>query len=295
MKNNLFSLAALSVASVFIVASCSQNDPSPSEIHDQFAEAENEAVFEAVLEKIDDQIDREITMLEKYNYNLSLKKSEEIEPCDPKIVVETPENSKFPKTISLDYGDGCTDAEGNFRAGKIIVHITGPYWRKNTVRHSRLADYIYNDLKIVGNRNAINKGTNDDGYYIFEVINIMNISTTSGELLVKRDWKRVRTYNRGDDLTTRLDDEVWVTGSARIKRDNKVFVREITVPLYRPIVCQHFQSGIITRYINKEEVAVMNYGEYVPGECDNTATWTNGVITKTITLKTNINYYKIKQ
>ena len=295
MKNILFALTALFITSIFIVISCSRNDPSPTAMQDQFTEAENEAVFEAVLEKIDDQIDKEITMLEKYNYNLSLKKSEEVDPCDAKIEVKTPENSKFPKTISLDFGEGCTDAEGNFRAGKIIVHITGPYWQKNTVRHSRLVDYIYNDLKIVGERHTINKGTNDDGYYIFEVKNNENIWTTSGELLVKRDWTRTRTYNRGTDLTTSLDDEVWVTGSARIKRDDKVFVREITVPLYRPLMCQHFQSGIITRYINKEEVAELNYGTYDPGECDNTASWTNGVITKTITLKTNINYYKIKQ
>ena len=292
----IFKVLAISVVTgILVVISCSRSDLLLSEIDDQFIQAEKEAVLEAVLEKVDIQIEKDITMLEKYNYNPSLKKSEEIGPCNAEITVETPENKKFPKTITLDFGEGCTDAEGNFRAGQIIVHITGPYWEKNTVRNSKLSDYIYNDLKISGNRHAINKGKNDEGYYVFEVKNSEKISTTEGQLIVERDWTRVRTYNRGSDLKTNSDDEVWITGSAQVKRADKELVKEITVPLYRPFTCQHFQSGIITTFINKEEVSQLNYGTYIAGECDNLASWTNGVDTKTITLKTGINYHKIKQ
>ena len=301
MKNILLKLVVLFVTGVFVVISCSRNDLSPSEIYDQFAEAEKEAVFEAVLAKADDQINKEIAMLEKYNYNLPAAKSSEAEPCDATIKVETPANLKFPKTISLDFGEGCTDSEGNFRAGKMIVYITGPYWQMNTVRHSRLVDYIYNDLKIVGDRFEINKGLSDKGLYVFEVLNKEKIWTTAGEFLVEREWTRVRTYNRGNDLSTTTDDEVWVTGSARVERAGKKLEKEITVPLYRPLTCQHFQCGTVTTFINKEKISELNYGDCPvkvegdsPNECDNTATWTNGVKTKIITLKTGINYYKIK-
>lgn len=295
MKKILLKPAAIFIAGLFFAVSCSRDEVTPAEINNQFAEDENEAVFEAVLEKVDDQISKEIAKLEKYNYDVAATKSEPAEPCSAIIEVETPPDSKFPKTISLDYGTGCTDPDGNFRAGKIIVLITGPYWQKNTVRHSKLVDYIYNDLKIAGDRLQINKGTDENGYYIFEVNHSIKIWTIAGDFLVERDWDRVRTYNRGSDLTTTADDEVWVTGRTKVERNGKEFVKEITVPLYRPLTCQHFQSGVITTYIKKEYKSELNYGSVTEGECDNTASWTNGVITKTITLKTGINYFRMKQ
>jgi len=294
MKNIIITLVGLFVATIFIIISCSRDDSSPSEINDQFIQAEQEAVFEAVLAKVDDQINKEITMLENYNYNLPPSKSEEA-VCNAIIKVETPEISKFPKTITLDFGEGCTDSEGNFRAGKIIVTITGRYWTKGTIRYSKLVDYIYNDLKIAGERHETNKGKNNEGYYVFEVKHSEKIWTTSGEFLAERNWERIRTYNRGEDLSTTSDDEVWVTGSTKVEKPGKELTKEITVPLYRPLTCQHFQSGIIATFVNNEKKSELNYGDYLQGECDNTATWTNGVVTKIITLKTGINYYKIRQ
>lgn len=288
----LFGFRIFFITGILVIISCSRKDSSPTEVNDLFKQAEKEAVSEAVLQKADDQIDKEISMLEKYNYVITTTKSEEVDKCSAKINIETPANSKFPKTISLDFGSGCTDSEGNFRAGKIIVHITGPYWEKNTVRHSKLVNYVYNDLKIIGDRKEINKGPNDKGYIVFDVKHSEKISNTKGVLLIERDWDRVRICNRGKDLLTTNDDEVWVTGKAKVENNGKEVIKEITVPLYRKLTCQHFQSGVITTFVKKEKIAEFDYGK---GECDNTATWTNGVITKTITLKTWINYYALKQ
>jgi len=296
MKNILLIIAALIVNLMFVIYSCTREDASIIEPGEQVIQDEKEAVIEAVLARADDQINREISMLEKYNYTISGKKSvdAEAEPCDAFVVVDTPENSKFPKTITLDYGQGCTDPEGNFRAGKIIVHITGPYWAKNTVRHARLVDYIYNDLKITGDRHEINKGQDEKGFYTFDLKHSEKIWTTGGEFLVERDWSKIRTYNRGSDRKTTTDDEVWISGKGKVEKSGRVTIKEITEPLYRPVPCKHFQSGIITTYVKKEKLSELDYGVYIPGECENTAVWTNGKVTKTIVLQTGINYFRIK-
>jgi hypothetical protein len=291
-KTLLSSFSAVLGTGIFVIFSCTRDESPLTNETDQFKLAEKETVFEAVLQKADDQINKEITLLENFNYNILANKSGEAESCKAKITVETPTNSKFPKTITLDFGTGCTDTEGNFRAGKIVVHITGPYWEKNTVRISKLVDYIFNDLKIVGDRQEMNKGLNDKGFYIFEVKNSEKISTIKGELLVDRNLKRERIYNRGKDLKTTDDDEVWVTGSTKVEKNGKEVVNEITVPLYRKLTCQHFQSGVITTFANKVKVSELNYGT---GDCDDQAVWTNYKVTKTITLKTWINYYSLKQ
>jgi hypothetical protein len=287
MKKILFALVA-----IIVIISCTRDESPVSIQDDQFIQAQKETVIEAVLQKADDQIDKEIAMLEKLNYNSPTTKSGEVDLCNAKIAVETVANTKFPKTITLDYGKGCTDAVGNFRAGKIIVYITGPYWQKNTVRHAKLVDYIYNDLKISSERNEINSGQNDKGYFVFVVKHSEMISNTKGELLVERVLDRVRTYNRGKDLSSTNDDEVWINGIANVEKNGKNLVNKITTPLYRKLTCQHFQSGVITTFVNTKQTAELNYGS---GECDNTAIWTNGKVTKTITLQTSINYYSLKQ
>jgi hypothetical protein len=275
----------------FIIISCARKDSSPAQVDDQISQAEKDAVFETVLIKADDQINKEISKLENLNYVISAGKSDESEPCNAKITVETLSNTIFPKTITLDYGKGCTDNEGNFRAGKIIVNITGPYWEKNTVRKSILVDYRFNDLKIKGERTEINKGPNDKGFIVFEVKNSEKIWNSKEELLVERNLDRVRTCNRGKNLILIDDDEVWVTGKTAVKKEGKEVIQEITTPLYRMLTCQHFQKGVITSFVNKVKIGEFNYGD---GPCDDKATWTNGTITKEIILKSWINYYSIK-
>ena len=276
---------------LFVIISCAKKDSSPAQIEDLVKQAENDAVFETVLNKADDQINKEINKLENINYTIPAGKSGDVEPCSAKITVETPASSKFPKTITLDYGSGCTDNEGNFRAGKIMVHITGPYWEKNTARHAKLVDYRYNDLKISGERKEINKGANEEGYIVFEVKNTEKIWNSKEELLVERNLERLRTYDRGPDIKAIEDDQVWVTGRTLVNKNGKEVIQEITSPLFRKLTCQHFQSGIITTFVKKEKIAEFNYGD---GICDDKAVWSNGTIEKKITLKSWINYYSIK-
>ena len=294
MKKFFIVVAALIVAGIAALVSCNRYEMNPNQETDMVSEAENDVVSETVLQKIDNQIDDIINLLESANFDLTMLKSAQAGTCDPKITIDTPPKAKFPKTITLDFGTGCTDSEGNFRAGKIIVHITGPYWEKNSVRTAKLENYLFNDLKITGDRQESNKGTNDKGYYVFAVKcseKITNAKTNA--LVVDRSWTRERIYNRGTDLKTNKDDEVWITGSAKVEKNGVNMTKEITKPLYRQLTCPHFQSGIITTYVNKVKTAELNYGE--KGVCDDKATWTDGKTTKEITLKTSINYFSINK
>lgn len=289
MRNSGFS-SFIFISGLLIIISCARKDSSPALIDDLVQQSEKDAVFETVLNKADDQINREITILESLNYKVSMGKSD-IAECNAIVTVETPEDSKYPKTITLDFGTGCTDPDGNFRAGKIVVKITGPYWVKDTERHSELIDYRYNDLRISGERYVKNKGLNEDGYVVFELKNTELIGNSVGELLVERKTDRIRICNRGTNHYYYDDNEIWITGRSLVKKNGKEVVQEITTPLYRKILCQHFQSGVVTTYIKNEKVSDLNYGN---GECDAKAVWSNGTITKEITLKSWINIYAIK-
>jgi hypothetical protein len=146
-----------------------------------------------------------------------------------------------------------------------------------------------------GERREINKGTNDKGYFLFDVSHSIKFTkAANGELVSDRDWKREREYDRGKDLQTNKDDRVWVTGSAKVEKNGTSIVKEITKPLYREISCQHFMSGVITTITNKEKTAELDYGK---GDCDDKAEYTNLKTkqTKTITLKSGINWFSVKK
>jgi hypothetical protein len=282
---------------VFLLAaiSCNRDEFSIPDEATLLLQTENETIAEAVFQQIEDQIDKEIDLLETVNYLPASLKSAEADACNPVVTVDTPEKTKFPKTITLNYGSGCTDTEGNLRAGKVVVHITGPYWEKNTVRTAKLVDYLFNDLKVNGEKHEINKGTNENGYFLFDVNRSIKFTkAANGELVSDRDWKRERVYDRGKDLTKNTDDQVWVTGSAKVEKNGINMVKEITVPLYREIRCKHFMSGVITTFTNKEKTAELDYGD---GKCDDQAKWTNFKTkqTKTITLKSGINWFSVKK
>jgi hypothetical protein len=276
--------------------SCEREELSGFTPENLMLQAENETVAEAVLQQVEDQIDKEISRLENVNFNPLLLKSATVGACDPVVTVKTAEKSPFPKTITLDWGTGCTDTEGNLRAGKVVVHITGPYWEKNTVRTAKLEDYRFNDFKVKGERKEVNKGTNAQGHFLFETDHSLTFTKAgNGELICDRDWKRNREYDRGTDLSSTADDQVWVTGSAKVDKNDLSMVREITVTLYRKITCAHFMSGVITTFVNKEKVATLDYGK--EGECDNQAVWTNLKTgkSKAITLAPVVNWFSVKK
>ncbi len=295
MKKVIRFASLLFVAGALALTSCTKEEISLQEDTDLLIQAENDAVSEVILEAIDAIIDREIDLLERYNYDVTKLKSAEADACDPVISVETPTDAKFPKRVTLDWGSGCTDSNDNFRAGMVVVEITGPVWAKKSVRTAVLKDYIFNDLKIEGKRVMENKGRNEDGFFLFRIENSMKVSMAeSGEIVSESEWKRERVQNRGEDLKSIEDDEIWITGSSKIERNEKKIVKEITVPLYRMLTCKHFQSGEVITFINDEKVSGLNYGE---GACDDEATVTNFKTekTKTITLKSQLSHYAVRK
>jgi hypothetical protein len=295
MKKVIGFSVMLAIVCLLAVISCNRDEISGSEEEMNLLQTENETVAEAIIQQIEDQIDKEIDLLENASYIPASLKSAEADACKPVVTVDTPEKAKFPKTITLDYGSGCTDADGNFRAGKVVVHITGPYWEKNTVRTAKLVDYLFNDLKVNGERRETNKGTNDKGYFLFEVNHSIKFTkAANGELVCDRDWQRDRIYDRGKDLKTNADDQVWVTGSAKVEKNGITVVKEITKPLYRMISCKHFMSGVITTFTNKEKTAELDYGD---GNCDDKAKWTNFKTkqSKDIILKSGINWFSVQK
>jgi hypothetical protein len=60
----------------------------------------------------------------------------------------TPNDSTYPKTITIDFGNGCLGRDGKFRSGAIIVHLTAPLRRAGSVVTITFRNYYVNRVHL---------------------------------------------------------------------------------------------------------------------------------------------------
>jgi hypothetical protein len=184
-------------------------------------------------------------------------------------------SSSFPKTITVDYGTGCTDWFGRTRSGKIFIHLTDSFMNDNAVRTVTFENFYINGIGISGSRTTTNTGLNSNGQPTFTRVIETELSTSNGNF--ERNFTHQLTWIEGYN-TPACFDNVWsITGAGNIVRPSGVVVaRSITSPLIVGFNCQYIVSGVVEIY-SLQGTWTMNFGD---GTCDNTATVTrpNGVI-----------------
>lgn len=72
-------------------------------------------------------------------------------------------------TITIDFGDGCTDPYGNVRKGKIIIHFDGRKFHPGSVIITMFEDYSINNIALEGVRTLTNLTTSIEEAPKFEV------------------------------------------------------------------------------------------------------------------------------
>ncbi len=63
---------------------------------------------------------------------------------DCATVTVSPNDSTYPKTITIDFGDSCRGYDGKVRRGKIVLHLTGPIRRPGSVMTITFVNFYLN-------------------------------------------------------------------------------------------------------------------------------------------------------
>jgi hypothetical protein len=187
----------------------------------------------------------------------------------PECAVVTESGESFPKTITIDFGDGCETKNGRIKTGKIIITQTDQMLVVGATRTIIFDGFSVNDISVTGERTVVNKGDNSDGNLVFSIDGEM--TATNGNKSRKRVFSRQREWVAGRETCDRTDDEFKITGNATITAGKRTITREITEPLYiAPGVCKYPKSGKI--FIDRGRgQGTIDFGD---GTCDNIATLT---------------------
>lgn len=205
-----------------------------------------------------------------------------IGPCGTVTVV--PNDHTYPKTITIDFGDGCIGADGKFRKGAIIIHLTGPIRRSGSVMTITFRNFYLNRAHIEGTKTISNLSEN--GHIKFTVqVTGGKLTFPNGRGYSYEGLKYVQQIEGADTRTIR-DDMYSIEGRSKTEFNNGVtIVLNTETPLIKKVVCHWISKGLLKIKIN-DRILFLDYGAPNNGDCDNKAllTWNNGNNSRLITL-----------
>lgn len=199
-------------------------------------------------------------------------------------VTVSPNDSTYPKTVTIDFGNGCVGRDGKFRKGKIVLHFTGPIRRPGSVLTITLVDFQLNRAKIEGTKVITNLSENGNIKFTVQV-NSGKVTYPNGRGYLYESLKNVKQV-AGGTTNDVLDDIYSIEGRSKTTFNNGVVITLNTVDnLIKKVSCSWISEGTLKIKINRFEL-LLDYGFPGNGDCDNKALllWNNNLNQKVILL-----------
>jgi hypothetical protein len=250
--------------------------------------AEDDAIADMAYDDVFSEVDAVMNLMDQFGYTLSGLKSglDGLDTC-PVISVVTSNGEFWPRTVIVDYGDGCDLGKRN-RKGKIIIEVSGPMWQAGSYRVVTFENFYVNDHKVEGTRTVTNEGRHEGGEYdglrYFSVVLEGGKVTTPDDLEITKDVNRTRTFVEGEETRWDTRDDIWyIEGIATgTNRKGVTYTREIVSPLWKEIGCRFITRGTVAITVEGRPDVILDYGD---GTCDPIATVTVGDESREIRLK----------
>lgn len=266
----------------FTVQSCTKDAPLDQTSIDL---ADDDAVSDAVFEDIFSTVDNADIMLSGFQKGDAAKSGMDVVISDscPIVTFTRPSDAVWPKTITIDYGTGCTGFFEQTRSGKIIITVSGPRMTTGSKKTVTFENFMFNGIRVEGTKVIENMGLNNDQHLVFAVTLTDGKLTLPDGKTIQRSFTHQREWIAGLQTKTIWDDECLVTGTANgININGVAYINTITTALHWKRVCKFIVSGVVRIERAGTDPVELNYGT---GECDALATVTRGDETREITLR----------
>ncbi|HWK03064.1 MAG TPA: hypothetical protein VNS58_05510 [Puia sp.] len=200
------------------------------------------------------------------------------------VITASPADTvSYPKTITVDFGTGCTGIDGVTRKGKITYVFSGKILAPGTTVSATFTGYSVNSYQLAGAYSITNNSTSN-GISFTTTISSGQITFPDASYYAYAGTKTL--LQTGGAGTTDVSDNVYsITGSNTFSSSaGKTLTDSITTPLVWETSCKNIVSGIVGFTYGNNGVKLKGTLDYGSGDCDNTATIKVGATTKTVTL-----------
>ena len=189
------------------------------------------------------------------------------------VITVTPDDNTYPKTVTIDFGNGENCPDGKFRKGKIVLHFTGPIRRPGSVLTITLVDFQVGRAKIEGTKVITNLSEN--GAIKFSVLVTNGKVTFPNGRGYQHERLKYVTQIEGADTDELVDDVYSIEGRSETKFNNgTVITLNTEEALIKKVNCPWISDGTLKIKINHYEF-LLDYAYPDNGGCDNKAllTW----------------------
>lgn len=181
----------------------------------------------------------------------------------------------FPKTVTIDFGDGCMGRDGKFRKGKIVSIYTNPMMVPGAKVSTTFIRYYVDSFHIEGTHITENTSTTNMQGFKNTVINGQVTNVATNRWIKWNSVKDVLQIEGNGTPRFPLDDVFRITGHARGSNSaGHTWAALVLDPLIKKFTCRWIVKGRV-KLVRDGREAILNYGD---GECDNLAViFINGV------------------
>ncbi len=276
----------LMIASISILSFVSCQKDATTTDQSAIDVADDDAVSDAVFEDVFSTADNADIILNQLGKAASAKSILVVTDSCPTITVTNPEPGVWPKTLTVDYGTGCSGFYDNTRSGKIIIEVTGPRLEPGSKKTITFEDYYFNGIKVEGTKVIENTGYNENQNLVFSVRLTGGKLTLPDGNFITRSTDHQREWVAGLLTNNIWDDECFITGTATgTTLEGVSYTNTITTALHWKRSCFFIVSGDVKiEREGKEDVEV----DYGTGDCDAIAVVTKGGVSKEILLRHKI-------
>jgi len=190
---------------------------------------------------------------------------------------------EYPKTLTLDFGSGCTSADGIIRKGKITYVFSDALLSPGSTATVSFNQYVVNGFGIQGAYLITNNSTEQLGLVInTQVTN--GIITYPSTLNYHYSANKTYTMTSGASTPFNISDDVYsITGNCAFSSsDGSSLVFNVTTPLVKAVSCHNISKGVVSFVYDQAVDGTIDFGD---GTCDNLATVTVGTITQSVLLR----------
>ena len=201
----------------------------------------------------------------------------------PSCATVTVDSDVFPKTITIDYGDGCEGRMGLEKRGVITIFMSDTITKEGAYYTVTFEDLTLGNRLISLTATFTNEGLNEDDHW---VISFESLSTTTFEkkdevFTIVREFSGEREWLEGFDTPKASDDIFLLSSNGSITVNDELKFEKTTIePLLIDRTCRWPLSGILEITKGGESMTI-DYGE---GDCDNIAEVTKDGETEEIEL-----------
>ncbi|SEK56758.1 hypothetical protein SAMN04488505_101449 [Chitinophaga rupis] len=271
--NRIFAAVLILLATATIFFACSKSNEATPDTNANDNKALAAASYEAQASTLyDDLFDVTLSVGDDQGLNTSGRKATgtpgqfKLGACY-KFNIDDVTIDKWPKTLTLDFGTGCTGTDGRVRAGKVIITISNYIMKPGTIINITLDGYSVNQVQLKGTKVITNQSSGTTFKYSTKVTDgIIKLDT----LTFGYSCEKVITQVEGGNTPFVTEDDSYSgTGTASLTYPGGTIVTYTTKePLIKALKCAWIGKGKADVTFD-QVTATIDYGA---GICDDSAT-----------------------